>query len=171
MNFQEKSSSGALRDDLLSDPIHSADDQSTDNQSVEACLLPEIFSRASETLLKQVSPAAFAYLGDAVYELHVRVHHLLPPKRIQLYHDRVVAEVRAEAQANYLRLLQPHLTDQEREILKRGRNASPRGPKRLDPEIYRQATSLEALLGYLYLANPERLTELLRYISSQQTAN
>ncbi len=150
-------------DNLLPDLIHDAEDR-----NLETCLQPESFSRASESILRQVSPAAFAYLGDAVYELHVRLHHLLPPKRIQLYHDQVVAEVRAEAQANYLRLLQPYLTDQEREVLKRGRNASPRGPKRLDPEIYRQATSLEALLGYLYLTDSERLAELLRHILSQQ---
>jgi len=127
----------------------------------------------SEALLRQVSPAAFAYLGDAVYELYTRLHYLLPPKRIQLYHNQVVAEVRAEAQANHLQLLQPHLTEYEMEVLKRGRNASPRGPKRLNPEIYQQATSLETLLGYLYLADPQRLAELLRHISFKNdlTAN
>ncbi|MFN7523755.1 MAG: ribonuclease III, partial [Aphanizomenon sp.] len=34
--------------------------------------------------------------------------------------------------------------------------------KRLNPEIYQQATSLETLVGYLYLTDYPRLTELLQ---------
>jgi ribonuclease III family protein len=121
----------------------------------------EIQSLGSSPRLNQVSPAALAYVGDAIYELYIRTHYLLPPKRVQVYHEQVVAQVRAESQAQHLRSLQPHLTNTELEILKRGRNAASKGPKRLDPEIYQQATSLETLLGYLYLADPQRLMVLL----------
>jgi ribonuclease III family protein len=121
----------------------------------------EIQSLGSSPRLNQVSPAALAYVGDAIYELYIRTHYLLPPKRVQVYHEQVVAQVRAESQAHHLRSLQPHLTDTELEILKRGRNAASKGPKRLNPEIYQQATSLETLLGYLYLADPQRLMVLL----------
>ena len=114
--------------------------------------------------IRQISPAALAYLGDAVYELYMRSHYLLPPKRIQLYHNQVVAQVRAEAQAQQLQSLQLHLTDAEQAILKQGRNAAGR-TKRADPETYQQATSLETLLGYLYLTDPQRLAELLSQIS------
>jgi ribonuclease-3 family protein len=72
-----------------------------------------------------------------------------------------VAQVRAEAQAQHLRTLTPHLTSTELEILRRGRNAATGRPKRLDAEIYQQATSLETLIGYLYLTDPQRLTLLL----------
>ncbi|MBD3880785.1 ribonuclease III [Phormidium tenue FACHB-886] len=109
---------------------------------------------------RQLSPAALAYLGDAVYELYVRSRYLLPPKRIQLYHNQVVAQVRAEAQAQHLQKLQPHLTPEEQAILKQGRNAAKR-TKRVDPELYQQATSLETLLGYLYITDPQRLADLL----------
>lgn len=108
-----------------------------------------------------LAPAALAYLGDAVYELYIRQHYLLPPKRSDTYHRQVVAQVRAEQQADHLRSLLPHLTEIEQGILKRGRNAASNRPKRLNPEIYQQATSLEALVGYLYLTNPSRLLELL----------
>jgi ribonuclease III family protein len=114
--------------------------------------------------LSQLSPAALAFVGDAIYELYIRTRHLLPPKRIQVYHEQVVAQVRAESQAAYLRSLLPHLTDAELEVLKRGRNAAPRGPKRLSPEIYQQATSLETLLGYLYLTDQERLMVVLSHL-------
>jgi ribonuclease-3 family protein len=114
--------------------------------------------------LQQLSPASWAYIGDAVYELYVRQAYLLPPKRLQLYHQSVVAQVRAETQANQLKVLEPLLTHDEIEVLRRGRNATHRFPKRLDRQIYQQATSLETLVGYLYLTNPERLSELMAYL-------
>lgn len=111
--------------------------------------------------LRQLSPAALAYVGDAVYELYVRTCYLIPPKRLQAYHNSVVAQVRAESQARHLQSLQPYLTDAELDVLRRGRNAVSRCPKRLDPTIYQQATSLETLFGYLYLTDPQRLAHLL----------
>ena len=116
--------------------------------------------------INQVSPASLAYLGDAVYELYIRTCYLMPPQRISDYHNQVVAQVRAESQANHLRSLKPHLTDQELEIMRRGRNAANGSSRKLDPEIYSQATSLETLIGYLYLTDPQRLTELLAHLES-----
>lgn len=115
--------------------------------------------------VQQLSPAALAYLGDAVYELYVRTYCLLPPSRLQSYHRRVVSHVRAETQANYLRSLQPHLSAAESEILRQGRNAVSGRPKRLDPATYQQATSFETLIGYLYLTNPQRLDEILQFLN------
>jgi ribonuclease-3 family protein len=114
--------------------------------------------------LEQLSPAALAYLGDAVYELYVRSHYLIPPKRLQDYHAQVVRQVRAEGQALQLRLLQPYLTSAEQEILRQGRNAASHKSKRGDPKTYQQATSLETLIGYLYLTNPQRLFQLLAHL-------
>jgi ribonuclease III family protein len=111
--------------------------------------------------ISQISPAALAYLGDAVYELYVRSQYLFPPKRSQVYHRQVVERVRAETQSNYLQLLTPHLTPVEVDIVRRGRNAARGTPRRLDPEIYQQATGLEALVGYLHIVDPQRLQELL----------
>jgi ribonuclease III family protein len=118
----------------------------------------------SNLQIQQLSPASLAYLGDAVYELYIRTRHLLPPKRISDYHHQVVSQVRAESQANHLRSLEPHLTAPELDILRRGRNAVTGSPRRLDPKIYQQATSLETLMGYLFLTNPQRLTQLLAYL-------
>lgn len=115
--------------------------------------------------LGQLSPGALAYLGDAVFELYVRSHFLLPPQRLASYHQQVVAQVRAESQAVMLQRLLPHLTTTEQEWVRRGRNAAHGCPRRLAPELYQQATSLETLLGYLYLQNPERLHELLQLLA------
>lgn len=111
--------------------------------------------------VQQLSPAALAYLGDAVYELYVRALYLIPPKRSRDYHGQVVTRVRAESQALHLCLLQPYLTQAEQDILRRGRNAAVNKPKRVDLKTYQQATGLEALIGYLYITNPQRLFQLL----------
>jgi ribonuclease-3 family protein len=115
--------------------------------------------------VQRLSPAALAYVGDAVYELFVRTHCLLPPQRLAAYHNWVVPQVRAEAQANYLEQLLPQLLPEEKEIIRRGRNAAGKGPQRLDPAIYQQATGFEALLGYLYLTQPQRLRSLLQQLA------
>jgi len=109
----------------------------------------------------QVAPAVLAYIGDAVYELHVRLQYLHPPRRIQAYHKQVVAQVRAETQAKQLAHLAEQLTETEQDIVRRGRNAATGKPKRLSIDIYRHATGFEALLGYLYLTQGDRLSQLL----------
>ncbi|MDJ0727025.1 MAG: ribonuclease III domain-containing protein [Prochloraceae cyanobacterium] len=119
--------------------------------------------------IKQISPASLAYLGDAVYELYVRTYYLLPAQRLANYHDRVVKQVRAEAQAAHLKSLLDRLDDRELEIVRRGRNAANGGRRGLDRNIYQQATSLETLLGYLYINNPNRLRELLERLELDRT--
>lgn len=102
-----------------------------------------------------------AYLGDAVYELYIRLHYLTPAKRPQLYHRVVVSQVRAECQAAHLQALLPHLTPEEVDWIKRGRNAAKLRSRRMDLATYQQATGLETLIGYLYLTDPQRLIQLL----------
>ena len=122
----------------------------------------QLSQQISQAQLQQISPTALAYLGDAVYELYVRNFYLLPPQRPESYHRLVVAQVRAETQAQHLRSLSPHLRNIELEIVRRGRNAATGRPKRVAPETYQQASSLETLIGYLYLTDSQRLTELLQ---------
>lgn len=122
----------------------------------------QLFPEISHSQLQQLSPTALAYLGDAVYELYIRMFYLLPSRRPETYHHLVVAQVRAETQAKMLQTLYPHLRDNELEIVRRGRNAATGRPKRVDPATYQQATSLETLIGYLYLTDLHRLTELLQ---------
>jgi ribonuclease-3 family protein len=109
------------------------------------------------------SPLALAYVGDAVYELYVRVHLV---QRQGISRDLQAASsalARASAQSRILGVLEPLLSDEEQAMVKRGRNAgSGRGPKRAAMIDYRRATGLECLLGYLLLNGREaRLMELL----------
>ena len=123
------------------------------------------------TQIERLSPIALAYIGDAVFELYVRTRFLMPPKRMANYHSQVVTQVRAESQAIHLTLLLPDLTDSEKEILRRGRNACATKPRRLHRHTYQQATALEALIGYLHLTNPARLEELLAKLDFDLISN
>lgn len=129
---------------------------------------PQAWLTAADSLshhqAMQVAPAVLAYIGDAVYELHVRLQYLHPPRRIQVYHRQVVSLVRAEAQAEQLLALAAQLTESEQDIVRRGRNAATGKPKRLTVDVYRHATGFEALLGYLYLTQGDRLSYLLAQI-------
>lgn len=154
-------------EELLDGRDETAKQNSSWTQSLLASTaqLPEQLSLSQ---VQQISPAALAYLGDAIYELYVRMLYLLPQQRSKTYHRMVVAQVRAETQALHLRSLTPHLRETELEIVRRGRNAATGRPKRVDPEIYQQATSLETLIGYLYLTDYQRLTELLQILDLEQ---
>lgn len=112
----------------------------------------------------QLSPLTLAFIGDGVYELLVREYMVdrgnCPVKKL---HGRTVEWVRCEAQAKALsQWLWPMLTQEEREIALRGRNAHVgHVPKNAGVEDYHGATALEALFGYLYLkGEQERLREL-----------
>ncbi|MBO8141240.1 MAG: Mini-ribonuclease 3 [Firmicutes bacterium] len=114
-------------------------------------------------------PLHLAYLGDAVWELHVRTV-LVESERGKLsdIHHLAVKRVQAGAQADRLRSVEDELTEAEREIVRRGRNASPKGPRGSDPAAYRYSTGFECLLGYLYwTGQTERLREIL-YIADRQ---
>ncbi|MEB3359313.1 MAG: ribonuclease III domain-containing protein [Synechococcales bacterium] len=125
---------------------------------------PWLGTQINDGQVQQLSPAALAYIGDAVYELYVRVYYLYPPKRLHAQHVQVVQQVRAESQAQHLQVLRPYLKEDELEIVRRGRNATSKPPKRMDLTLYQQATSFETLVGYLYLTNCDRLHELFELL-------
>jgi ribonuclease III family protein len=112
----------------------------------------------------EIPVASLAYLGDAVYELHVRLKHLQPPRSPNTYHRLVVSDVRAESQAKQLDHIE--LTASESDLVRRGRNAAGSASRQIDPHIYQKATGFEALIGYLYLSDRDRLAWIL-----QQTDN
>jgi len=74
-----------------------------------------------------------------------------------------VGYVKAKAQSTAMLAILAHLSEEETDIYKRGRNTNIHTvPKNADMNDYRQATGLEALVGYLYLTGQnERLTEVL----------
>lgn len=112
------------------------------------------------------SPLALAYLGDGVYELMIRAKVISQGNmQVNKMHKKSTSLVKAQTQAQMIRLLEPELTDEERAVFKRGRNAkSVTAAKNATIVDYRTATGFEALVGYLYLAERfERLAELISH--------
>lgn len=116
--------------------------------------------------LNEMSPLVLAYVGDAVYELAIRSRLAAGQRRkINEIHLDAVNLTKAEAQAETLRMIEEHLTDEEIAIVKRGRNAKSHSrPKNAGIANHRLSTGLEALFGYLYLkGDSQRLQEILEW--------
>ncbi|MGR3766458.1 Mini-ribonuclease 3 [Rossellomorea sp. NS-SX7] len=122
---------------------------------------------------KQINALALAYMGDAVYETYVRQLLLTKGKiKPNQLHRAATNYVSAKAQAAILKKLfdEERLTEEEINIVKRGRNAKSGSiPKNTDVQTYNHSTAFEALIGYLFLLNrTERLEELIKIIFEQK---
>ena len=113
-----------------------------------------------------LSPLTWAYIGDAVYELYIRTNLVnktkLKPHKL---HIESIKYVKAKAQADILKELMEILTDEEKDIVRRARNAENHHlPKNSNVQEYAHATAFEALIGYLYLTKKfSRLKEILDF--------
>lgn len=122
---------------------------------------------------REESALRLAYMGDAVYEVYIRrwlMEQSLKP--VGSLHKESVQFVKASAQAAFYHLIEPKLTEGERAVMRRGRNAkSAMVPRKADINDYRKATGFEALIGFLYLnGEMKRLEEVMGWIF-QETQN
>lgn len=117
-----------------------------------------------EEEINMLSPLTWAYVGDCVYELYIRTNLInktnLKPHKL---HIETIKYVKAKSQAKLLEQIQDKLTEEEKDIVRRGRNAeSHHLPKNANVQEYKYATAFEALIGYLYLTKKlGRLKEIL----------
>ena len=107
--------------------------------------------------VKLMSPLVWAYVGDCVYELFIRMQLVnttkLNPHKL---HVEAIQYVKAQAQAEILAKLYDELTEEEKDIVRRGRNAENHHlPKNANATDYMYATAFEALIGYLYLTKQD----------------
>ena len=111
-----------------------------------------------------MSPLTWAYVGDCVYELFIRTHLVnstnLKPHKLHL---ETIKYVKANAQAKTLNKIYDELNEEEKDIVRRGRNTENHHlPKNSNVQEYMYATAFEALIGYLYLTKQhKRLEEIL----------
>lgn len=125
----------------------------------------ELINREKDVAeVNTMSPLTWAYVGDCVYELAVRTH-LVNTTRLKphMLHIESIKYVKADAQVKMLNKIQEKLTDEEKDIVRRGRNADNHHlPKNSTVEEYSYSTAFEALIGYLYLTKQDdRLKEIL----------
>ena len=118
--------------------------------------------------INQISPLVWAYVGDCVYELYIRTYLVdttnLKPHKL---HIESIKYVKAGAQAKFLEEFYDFLTDEEKDIVRRGRNANNHHlPKNSNVQEYMYSTAFEGLIGYLYLCKKyDRVKEIIeKYI-------
>lgn len=122
--------------------------------------------------INQMSPLIWAYVGDCVYELYIRTYLVdntnLKPHKL---HIESIKYVKAGAQAKFLQDFADYLSDEEKDIVRRGRNANNHHlPKNSNVQEYMYSTAFEALIGYLYLTkNYDRVKEIIeKYILNEK---
>ena len=130
----------------------------------------ELINREKNEIdINLLSPLTWAYVGDSIYELLIRTHLVNKTKlKPHSLHIEAIKFVKAKSQADILKRLEAYLTEEEKEIVRRGRNAENHHlPKNANVEEYMYSTAFEALIGYLYLCKKdERLKEILNFLIS-----
>lgn len=109
------------------------------------------------------SPLVLAYMGDAVYEQIIRESLVLEANmQVNKLNKRGSYLAMAKTQARMVRLLKGELTEEEKRMIQRGKNAKVVNiPKSCTPREYHLATGFEALLGFLYLSGQKDRIEAL----------
>ena len=117
--------------------------------------------------INQMSPLVWAYIGDAVYELLVRTY-LIDNTKLNAHklHIESIKYVKAGSQADFLKKIDKNLSEEEKDIVRRARNANNHHlPKNSNVTEYMYSTAFEALIGYLYLIKRfERVKELIEMV-------
>ena len=115
--------------------------------------------------IQTLSPLVLAYIGDAYFHLYVRTRLLQITKKIDKLHDLSAQIVSATFQADAYKKIEKYLTDDEKDIFRRGRNAKSHAPRVATVAEYHASTGFEALLGELFLKNNlARLDEICELV-------
>lgn len=104
-----------------------------------------------------------AFIGDGVFDLLVRERLVRSSAaHVGELNEAKVALVNCRSQAQMMQTLLPHLTAEEADIYKRGRNTKVNSAsKHSTLSDYHAATGLETLFGWLYLRGEDaRIREL-----------
>lgn len=121
----------------------------------------KIISIEEVNLLK---PIHLAYIGDAIYEVYIRKYIILNNQlRIKDINAKCIRYVKATSQADIINNIFDELNEEEKRIVKRGRNSTSNTiPKNTQLIDYKMATGFETLIGYLYLTgNTKRLENII----------
>lgn len=108
-----------------------------------------------------------AYLGDAIFELYVRDHLIkCGVSKVKDLQKSSIEYVSAVAQARILDELieKGFLTEDEIDIVKRGRNAHSHQNKSTNIITYKKSTGFETLIGHLYLNDHDRLENIMKEV-------
>ncbi len=115
--------------------------------------------------MEELNLKCYAHLGDAVYEVFVREKIIMLTSSLSKMHKINTSLVRASFQCELLDVLEPHLTEKESDLVRRGRNIQISSSRKVNQALHRLATGFEVLIGYLHMHDRERLLTLFKIIS------
>lgn len=107
--------------------------------------------------MEELNLRNYAYLGDAVWELFVREITVLQTQNAKELHKITIEKVNAKVQHDLLMKIQDELTEEELEIMRRGRNLPVPIARKSNQSDYRLATAFEVLIGWWYKNDSDRL--------------
>jgi len=110
--------------------------------------------------MKELNLRNYAYLGDAVWELFIREATILKTQNANELHKITIEKVNAKIQHDLLMQIQDKLTEEELEIMRRSRNLPVPIARKSNQSDYRLATAFEALIGWWYKNDKNRLKEI-----------
>ena len=114
--------------------------------------------------MEELNIKCYAHLGDAVYELFIREKIVFLTSRLSLMHKINTELVRASFQCEALDMLDSHLSEKEKELVRRGKNIT-NSSRKQNQALHRIATGFEVLIGYLHLHDKERLVFIFNLLS------
>ena len=117
--------------------------------------------------INRIPTLNLAFIGDGVYDLLVREYLVKnSAAHVGELNQRKVSLVNCKSQAAFAEKLAEHLTEEELDVYKRGRNTKVNSAsKHSTLSDYHAATGLEALFGWLYLkGRQDRINELFALI-------
>lgn len=114
--------------------------------------------------MKELNLRNYAYLGDAVWELFIREITILKTQNAKELHKITTEKVNAKVQHDFLMKIQNVLTEEELEIMRRGRNLPVPIARKSNQGDYRLATAFEVLIGWWYKNDKARLEEIEKII-------
>ncbi len=107
--------------------------------------------------MEDINLRNYAYLGDAVWELHIRQKTIHQTNNAKKLHKMTTDLVKTQFQSDLLHFLNNKLTEEELELTRRARNLPiPVGRRNIQNE-YRQATAFETLIGWWFTHDKTRL--------------
>lgn len=115
--------------------------------------------------MEELNLKCYAHLGDAVYEVFIREKVILLTSNLGKMHKINTSMVRASFQCELINFLDSHLTEKEKDFIRRGRNIPSSSARKINQSLHRLATGFEVLIGYLHLHDGERLLKIFKLIS------
>ena len=109
----------------------------------------------------------YAHIGDAVWEVFVRENVIYKTQNSKTMHKLTIEKVNGEYQEHLLDFIEPFLTDEEKDLVRRGKNLPTSSARKISHAVHSNATGFEVLIGYNYINNKQRLEEIYQIIEKE----